>query len=157
MELIFQNDGRLSEVIQKVGCFIRSCGACAELHEDKELTAEQINSLLHYGRAKKIIDNKNNLLESAPLMTKALRLLGNQKGYFAEVGIKRGGKISLYPWAEKRGISPDTFIQKIRQNGPNKYHFRVVNRKEELVFDPHNPEIKCQGVEYTICYKYMEK
>lgn len=159
MEHIKQNDEGLLPVIQSVGCFVRSCGLAAEYKLNKALNKEQINELWKWGKASGKIDADDNVKESAALMNRALRMLGDDDHYFAEIGIGKVNPhgvyaVELYPWADRKGLVPDTFIQKILQGGPSKYHYRLVDDRLQLIEDPHRPAIGSLGMVYTICYKY---
>lgn len=161
MEHIKQNDEGLLPEIQSIGCFVRSCGLAAEYKLGKSLCKEQINELWKWGKATGKINADNNVVESAPIMTRALRMLGDDEHYFAEIGVGQVNNgvyaVKLYPWAEKKGLVPDTFIQKIKQGGPNKYHYRLIDGSFNLIEDPHRPAIGSLGMVYTICYKLCRR
>ena len=163
--MIYQNDDNCITDVRKIGCFVRSCGIIAECkynelytasnEEDRLLTAQDINKMWRYGKELGIIDEDNRLINSAKMATFALRLLGDNDGRFIEIATKKNGEMDLYGWARKKGYVPDSFIQKILQNGPSKTHFRVVDKNDNLQLDPHNPPIKMVEPVYTICYKYV--
>lgn len=157
MKLMKQNDEKLYPVIQKVGCFFRSCGIIAELKCGKKLEADQINRTWDWARRQGYVDNNNDVRNSAVIATQFLRELGDDTGRFVEVGTFRDGVTQFY-FGIRNG-SPelckiDALIQKIKQNGPSKYHFRVVDKSGKLLEDPHEPEINVVSVEYSILYAY---
>lgn len=156
MEHIKQNDERLLEDIQKIGCFFRSCGIIAENHTNKNLTVEQINNGWKYAKEKGLIDKKNNVVTSAPIINYFLKELGD-KGRFIEIGIFQNGKTFFYSSIRDTVYCHiDALIQKIKQNGKSKTHFRVVDKMGELIEDPHLPPIKVQGIYYSILYAYIK-
>lgn len=153
-EHIKQNDSRCLEKIQKIGCFVRSCGLVAEYKTGKKLTVEQVNEMWNEGVEEGIINSKDDLVNPAAMITKALRKLGDS-GKYVEVGTIRNGVMSLYHWVNV-DLYPDAFIKKISQGGPSKYHFVLSNEVGETVEDPHDPPIYELGVEYIICYRYRK-
>ena len=157
MEYLPQNASGLYLDIQKIGCFFRSALNLAERKAQKSLTVSQINDLWSecksLGYIGKLNGQYNCVLNSAKIATRAAEVL-KLKGRFVEVGIMKEGIISFY-----KGVTPETatdFIQKIKQGGPSKTHFRVVAQNGSLLWEPHNPEIKSLGEIYTICYQFRE-
>lgn len=154
-----QNAKGLYLDIQKVGCFFRSALYMAELRIGRSLTHTDINLLWDRSKALGYIGTINGeancVKNSAKIANLALDLY-HVKGTFVEVAIKRDGETTFYSGVpmEKRRITD--YIQKIRQPGPSKTHFRYVNEDGNLVFEPHDPEITCLGVIYTICYRFDE-
>jgi len=156
MNHIKQNDPGCIEKVQKIGCFVRTCGLAAEYFTGKSLTTEQINELWKWGKASEKINGNDCVVNSAAIMTRALRMLGDDDHYYAEIGTKQAGEPPVYyAWADAKGLRPDTFIQKILQNGPEGTHFRLVNERDELIEDPHDPVINVKAPVYTILYKVM--
>lgn len=147
---IKQNSTALYADIQKIGCFFRSALLLAEIKTDKTLDAPTINKLWRRCCGFGFIDKKLNVVNSARIATLALRELGDD-GFITEVATFRNGKIEWYTGVEHRA---EMFIQKIEQNGANKYHFRVVDKYGSLIEDPHDPVINVQDICYTIVYKY---
>lgn len=155
---IKQNDSRLLEPIQKIGCFFRSCGIIAENKTGKELSAEKINAVWKWAKDVEYIDKNDNVRFSAPIATRFLRELGDEKGRFIEVGTFRGGKTTFYVSIRKCNpelMRIDALIQKIIQGGPSRTHFRVVNKNGALIEDPHAPPINPLSIEYSILYAYI--
>ena len=157
LEMIKQNDPECLPIVRKIGCFVRSCGAIAEIKELKKLTAEQINELWLWAKKSGNVDREDNVKHSAPIITHALRMLGNDTGRFIEVATFRNGKMSYYASVPDELKSlPKAYIQKIKTNGEIGTHFRVINCLGELVFDPYEPEVKVQDIFYSIVYVYKE-
>lgn len=155
IEYIKQDDDRCLAPIREVGCFFRSSLHCVELAKGRIFTPNQINELWELAKEKHILDDYNNLRDSAQLMNLALDYLDeNNQSRFAEIGIKRGNNIELYAWARKHNIVPNYYIRKIKQGGKSKYHFIVVDKDKNLVFDPYSTGIRELGEVYTICYRY---
>lgn len=153
--MIKQNDKKCLPVVQKIGCFVRSCGAIAELKEMKQFTAEQINELWLWAKKSGNVDHNDDVKHSAPIATHALRMLGNETGKFIEIATFTRGKINYYgSVSEDLKMLPKSFIQKIKTDGPIGTHFRVVNCAGELLFDPYAPEVKVQDILYSIVYAY---
>jgi hypothetical protein len=163
--LLPQNHPDHLHIIQNSGCFFRSSQAIAEVAGGKALSADQINEMWAWGRNRefviggkvtKLINMNNELNASAIIANRTLEVLG-VRGRFLEVGTKKNGTCTWYPWTDnspslQRG---DAFIQKINQNGPQKIHFRLANDDDSLLWDPHDPEIKSQGVIYTIVFCFQ--
>lgn len=152
MEHVKQNDSGLYSDIQKIGCFFRSALLLAEMKTGKALDIQTINKLWRRCCAFGFIDKNLNVVNSARIATLALRELGDN-GFITEIATFREGRMGWYSGVEHR---PEYYIQKIIQNGPSKYHFRVVNKYGDLIEDPHNPPINVQDICYTIVYKYDE-
>lgn len=149
-----QNDGRLNPDIQEIGCFFRSALRMAEYASDgKTLTADEINGLWKTSKRKGFIDGNNDVVNSAAIANEALKIL-ETPGKFTEVATFTGGTMGWYKSVPKDRRSAEYFIQKIKQNGPNKIHFRNVDKFGNLIWDPHVPVIVCRGIIYTICYRY---
>lgn len=154
--MIKQNDSRLLPVIRKIGCFVRSCGAIAELKAGRELSAEQINELWEWAKKSGNVDRNDNVKHSAPIITHAYRMLGF-KGTFFEVATFKNGRINYYgSVGEGLRNAEKWYIQKIKTNGPEGTHFRNVDYEGKLLFDPYEPEVNSQGVFYSIVYAYKE-
>lgn len=155
--MVKQNDPKCLPIIQKIGCFVRACGYMAERVTGKELTAEQINELWEWAKKSRNVDYKNEVKHSAPIATHALRMLGNENGLFVEVATFTRGKMNYYSSVgEGLKCRPKYYIQKIATNGTEGTHFRNINYEGKLLFDPHYPDISCQGVFYSIVYAYRE-
>lgn len=153
---IKQNHPGNLPIMQKSGCFVRSAGLVAEIHSGGVLAQDQVNALWGWGVNHGYIDSENDVVESAPLINQALRMLGVARGKFFEVGTFKNGKTSWYPSVPLPMRKTDAVIQKIRQGGPQKYHFRVVDKRGNLIEDPHEPAIKVLGIEYSILYCFKE-
>lgn len=155
--MIKQNDPECLPIVQKIGCFVRACGYMAEWVTGKELTAKQINALWNWAKKSGNVDYKNCVKHSAPIATRALRMLGNDKGQFIEVATFTRGKMNYYG-SVGEGLKklPKFYIQKIATNGAEGTHFRNIDNEGNLLFDPHAPEIISQGVFYSIVYVYKE-
>lgn len=155
MNLIFQNDPACKERVRKIGCFVRSCGAIAELRKGKALTAEQINTLWDWAKATGNVNREDNVGRSAPIATKALRMLGD-KGSFMEIGTFREGKLTIYP-SVTSGLksAPRSFIQKVTTGGTFGTHFRVVDFAGRVIFDPYNPPPEPRSIVYSVVYAYI--
>lgn len=149
--MIYQNDSALSERMQKSGCFIRSSFLVAELKTGKVLDAKLINILENLCIERGYVDDAQYSVKvSAPIIQLAFEYLGEHRKVI-EIGTSRDGEDTLYQWA--RGSRIDARIQKIRQPGPQKYHFRVM--EEGRVYDPHDPQITSLGEEYSILYRII--
>ncbi len=155
MKLIYQNDTRLYPVIRSIGCFVRSCGGIAELKTGRALTAGQINELWDWAKASGNVNRENNVRRSAPIATKALRMLGD-KGSFVEVATFQNGRTSYYASVSpEMRARPKSYIQKIKTGGTEGTHFRVVGYDGEVLFDPYNPPPKALSIFYSIIYAYV--
>jgi hypothetical protein len=142
-------------IVKKIGCFLRSCGGIAEFVSGKELEVNQINDLWNYAKSKGYINNRNEIVKSAPIANRALKIL-HAKGYFVEIGTKRNGIIKYYESiTDDLKERPKYFIQKIRVKSEYGTHFRIVNCNEKVIFDPFTPDLQEEGIYYTIVYAYV--
>ena len=158
MDHIKQNDERLLEPIQKIGCFFRSCGIIAENKTGKNLFPEEITKTWEWAKEVGYIDKRDNIKFSAPIATRFLKILGD-KGRFVEVGLFKDGETVFYDSIKQtpKLMRIDALIQKIIQGGPSKTHFRVVDNSGFLIEDPHTPPIKPLSIEYSILYAYLDE
>lgn len=155
--MIKQNHPQCMPIIRRVGCFVRSCGALAELKTGRRLKPKEINKLWIFGKSSNLIDRNNDVKESAPLATEALRVLGDN-GRFIEIATFKDGVMNYYSWVTPQMKEKKKwFIQKIKTNGQIGTHFRVVNHEGELIFDPYEPECTVQGVFHSVVYIYLEE
>lgn len=154
--MIKQNDDRCMPIIRRIGCFVRSCGAIAELKTGKELSAYQINILWVWAKKHGYVNDHDDVVQSAPIATEALRMLGDT-GRFVEIATKYPEKApQYYGWVDTEMKNGEKyFIQKIRTHGKLKTHFRVVNEKGKLVFDPFEPAVHVVGEFHTVVYLYL--
>jgi len=155
MKHIKQNDGRLNATIQKIGCFFISCALVAQYKTEKVLNTDDIESVWQWAKETKRIDALDNIKDSASIINRFFKVLGGE-GHFCEVGTFRDGVVNWYPAVIQKHRHIDAVIQKIHQAGPSRTHFRLVNRKGEVIEDPHEPPIKSQGVYYSILYAFIE-
>lgn len=154
--------------IQKIGCFFRCACNMAEREAKKRgkyiytLTSEQLNrlwdraSILGYiGDIKRSDGTVEKLCvkNSAGIATIALQEL-NLPGRFKEVATTSEEGSCWYGGAN---TTVNYRILKMRQNGPSKTHYIMVNEKNELLWDPHDPEIQNQKTLYVISYRYEER
>lgn len=155
--MVKQNDPKCLPIVRKIGCFVRACGAMAEFVTGEELTAEQINELWKWAKKSGNVDRDDLVKHSAPIATHALRMLGNERGQFIEIATFTRGKMNYYA-SVGDGLKkcPKYYIQKIKTNGPEGTHFRNIDYKGDLMFDPHAPEIDATGIFYSIVYAYRE-
>lgn len=158
-EYLKQNASGLYLQIQQIGCFFRAACHMAELEAKKQnkyvqkLNQAQLNHLWDLAKQFEYIDHENNLVKAEKLATAALRHL-DLPGRFVEVAVFQDGKMGWYPGLKGAQKRADYFIQKIRQNGPSKTHFRNVQNDGQLLWDPHDPDINVAGIFYTICFRY---
>lgn len=154
--MIKQNDKRLLPEIQKIGCFVRSCGAIAELKSGKELSYRQINELWEQAKKSGNVDYKNEVKHSAPIITNACKMLGF-KGCFFEIATFKNGKMGYYASVgDAMRKAEKWYIQKIKTNGAEGTHFRVIDYKGDLLFDPYEPDVTPAGIFYSIVYAFKE-
>lgn len=155
--MIKQNDPGCYPIVQKIGCFVRSCGAVAEIKELRQFTAEQINELWLWAKKSGNVDRNDDVKHSAPIMNHALRMLGNDTGKFIEIATFKNGRMNYYASVpDELKILPKAYIQKIKTDGEIGTHFRVINCLGELLFDPYEPEVKVVDIFYSIVYAYKE-
>ena len=156
--MIKQNHPECLPIVRKIGCFVRSCGAIAEIKEMKKLSVEQINELWTWAKRSGHVNHEDNVKHSAPIATRALRMLGNEKGKFVEIATFTKGKMSYYASVPDLWKTlPKSYIQKIGTNGTIGTHFRVIDNEGKLLFDPYEPEVKVQSIFYSIVYAYVEE
>lgn len=154
-DFIKQNAEGLLPIIQKSGCFFRASCHMAELAVQKVLTKEQINAIYEQAKNKNYIDQNDDVMQSAPIANIALRALGSA-GRFQEVATFKNGKLNWYSAIPEGQRIANYYIQKGKQNGPQKVHFYNVTKSGETIWDPHAPAIKITGIIYTICYRFIK-
>lgn len=155
--MIKQNHPQCMPIVRNIGCFVRSCGALAEFKTDRRLRALDINRLWIWGKRTGSINRFDDVVESAPIATEALRVLGDT-GRFIEIATFKNGSMNYYPWvtAEMKK-KKKWFIQKIKTNGNIGTHFRVVDYLGRLMFDPYEPECTVHGIFHSVVYIYSEE
>lgn len=149
-----QNDKRLSAKINRLGCFFIACSLCAERALHVTYDADTINKTWDEAVKRGLIDKNDNVMNSAGIMNLFVEK-ANRNGRFYEVGLIKGGRPEFYPSVSGKFRAGDFFIQKIVQGGASVTHFRVVDKDERLVEDPHDPPIKPIKVLYTIVYRFV--
>lgn len=155
-EHIKQNASGLYLPIQKIGCFFRSCGLVAEYITGRNLTIKQLNDGWNACKQFRYIDSRNNVQNSEGIINYFLKEL-DDKGNVTEVATFEKGYMRWYNWVREGSRYRNTLpfmIQKIFQRGPSATHFRVVNKRGELVEDPHAPAIEPTAIVYSIAYHY---
>ncbi len=150
MQLLKQTQQNLYFIIQCIGCFFRSAQAIAELENKTALSAEQINEMWDWAKASGYIDEKNFMRASAPIANHTMKLFGCKKKFY-EVGTFQNGKIEYYKSIPPSMRRIDYCIQKIKTKYKAGTHFRVVDLKGNIIFDP-DPRIEAVGVFYSILY-----
>lgn len=154
--MIKQNHPQCMPVIRKIGCFVRSCGALAELKTGRRLKASEINKLWIWAKSNGCVNRHDDVVESAPIATEALRILGDT-GRFVEIATFKDGELNYYKWVTPAMKQRKKwFIQKIKTNGEIGTHFRVVDHAGRLVFDPYDPECTVHGIFHSVVYIYLE-
>lgn len=155
---IKQNNIGCRAEVSEYGCFYRSCGLIAEIKSGKNLKLYQINDGWTICKDKGFIDEKDNVKDSAGIINYFWNEVFEMPGKFIEIGTFKNGTVNYYGWVAKNRDcqSIDALIQKIRCNGYYGTHFRVVNKRGELLEDPHEPEINVQEVCYSILYHFVK-
>lgn len=152
---VYQNDDKCYKVVQRIGCFVRSCGGIAEIKTGERLSAEQINALWDWAKATGNVNRNDDVRRSAPIATKALRMLGD-KGSFVEIATFKNGHMNYYASVSAAlKTAPKSYIQKVRTGGEVGTHFRVVSNDGTDLFDPYYPAPKATAVLYSIVYAYV--
>lgn len=156
MEYLKQNSNGVKAPIRTIGCFYRSCLWIAEKETGKAFTASQINELWDSARERNYIDINFDLVHPDRLITLALRELGDDKTTAYQIGIFSSGELSYWNWVNENPEYKriDYFIQKIKspENYNSLYHFRVVNNRGIVIFEPYSTAICPAGIEYSTLY-----
>lgn len=151
--LIHQNSPDIQiKQIRDIGCFFRSCLWVAENYTGKYFDGHDIDFLWIDAQLEGYLDDDNNLKKAANLIQLALsRLDVNTKVY--EIGTFENGKIEYYKWVKKnpKFQRNDAFIQKIKTPVVDT-HFRVVDYKGDLLFDPWKPAQEVVSIYYSIIF-----
>lgn len=150
MQLLKQTEKGLLPIIQAVGCFFRSSQAIAEMKSGKALRASQINEMWVWAIESGYIDERNFIRASAPIANHAMKILGCNKKIY-EVGTFSNGKTEYYKSIPPSMRKIDYCIQKIKTKYREGTHFRVVDIKGNVIFDP-DPSVECLGIFYSILY-----
>lgn len=156
---IKQNATGLKPEIQSIGCFFRAALRMAEYAAERagkikyRLTKKQINALWDECKSLGLINERNCVVQSAPIANLGLTAL-KVSGRFTEVATFMNGTMQWYRNVPTDKRRADFHIQKIAQNGPNGTHYINIDKYGTLLWDPHEPAITKCGVFYTICYRY---
>lgn len=153
--ILKQNSKGMNKDIREVGCFFASCLTIAQMKEGKTLTVEQYNSLWEAAhKAGYMYDRR--VIVSDKIINLAFKELGSSKRA-VEVGTDKAG---FYGWvkAQPDYMRVDACIEKIEQEEGSiyPYHFRVVNKEGELLFDPYSPQVKRKASEHIIWYRIVD-
>lgn len=157
-EALKQNTSGLYLDIQKVGCFFRAACRMAEYVAEQQrkpcrLTISSLNTLWDISNQLHYIEDRC-IKNSAKIANLALAML-NVRGKFVEVATFDSGVMNWYKAVTKR--QANFFIQKIKTSANSAgTHFRNVNSRGEVIFDPYEPPVKAEGIYYSICYRYDE-
>ena len=138
--MIYQNDPRLYEVIQKVGCFFMCCIMIAKLGSKHEYTTDEINKLWDLAKARGYINTKDEMINSVGVINLASDIKFKQ--------VCHSYNKTLHPNA-------DYYIQKAYILNPHKepYHFRLMNRDGAIIYDPYNPSVEMGAEVYRRGYQ----
>ena len=150
MEVLKQTDKRLLPIIQSIGCFFRSSQAIAEIESNKTLTSFQVNEMWDWAKKAGYIDERNFMRASAPIANHTMKILDCNKKFY-EVGTFSNGKTEYYKSIPPNMRKIDYCIQKIRTKYREGTHFRVVDSKDNVIFDP-DPRVEPTGIFYSILY-----
>ncbi|EMB22885.1 hypothetical protein [Treponema denticola] len=154
--ILKQNSKGMYKDIREVGCFFVSCLTIAQMKEGKTLTVEQYNSLWDEAHKAGYMYERR-VLVSDKIINLAFKSLGSSKKAF-EVGTDQA---DFYDWVKSHPDykKVDACIEKIEQEegAAYPYHFRVVNKEGELLFDPYSPQVKKGGSERIIWYRIIDK
>lgn len=149
---IYQNDPLLYPTIQEVGCFFRSALKVSELYSLRDLTHEEINTIWDNAKNLNYIDNNDDIQKSSSIINLGFEQLGLH--YKAvEVGTFENGSITFYSWVEKYPHYKHftALIQKVKTENFNT-HFRVVDKRGKVIFDPYYPQPNIKSIYYSILY-----
>ena len=151
-KVLFQNSEGLLPAIQSVGCFFRSCLRIAEIETGKNLNAEEINELWLKALTRGYINQKLEIEKSAPIIDLAFLILGSNKRA-AEVGIFKDGETAFcaWTWSYKEYQQFNYLIQKVHTINDHT-HFRIVNKRGTVIFDPYFPSPDIAFIYYSILY-----
>lgn len=150
MHLLKQTEKELHPIIQSVGCFFRSSQAIAEIESKKILKPNQINEMWDWAKKAGYIDERNFMIASAPIANHTMKLLDCNKKFY-EVGTFANGKTEYYKSIPPSMRKINYCIQKIKTKYREGTHFRVVDFKGNVIFDP-DPRVEPTGIFYSILY-----
>lgn len=149
-QYIKQNDKRLNKHMQQTGCFVRSCMHIAEIETGRVLTAEQIERIHSEAVRRNFVKDFTTVQDPAGIINITFKELGYKKLSSRQIGIFQNGKTDY--WVNTEDQRNDYFIQKIRTNSSYGTHFRVVDFKGDVIFDPWNGGLKEKSIEYSTIY-----
>lgn len=153
--MYYQNDERLPNVINRIGCFFISCLYHAEVFAGSKLTIDQITDIWTKAKASGFINSKNEIKDSASTINLGFEALHSDHKAI-EVCTITNGNVSYYPWtdAQPKYKRYDCMISKARIKNPKSehFHFRAHNACGVLTFDPYDPSVAIEGEVYRIGY-----
>ena len=152
MKYLKQTDEKLNEEIQEFGCFFRCCTNIAEREVGKSLSADQINCLWKIAHYEGWIIG-DDLKKMTPLIEYTINMLTKKNIDVYEVGTFKHGKVEYYGWTNnyKQYHDFNYLIQKIK-TGNNNDHYRLVDKRGRVIFDPYHPAPKVREIYYSILF-----
>lgn len=152
-----QNDVNLNRDIQDVGCFYLSCINLIEFKTGIKLTVEEVNFYWNLAKSKNIIDDNNNLLDSAKLMNIILGNKGSDLRVFEIATEKDYYNRVYYQWVDDTLKNRDKYyIQKLKTTGKYGTHFRVVTENGNI-YDSIDGVYDFEKVLYNIVYVFVSR
>lgn len=153
-----QNNEKLNKDIQDVGCFYLSCINLIEFKTGIKLTVEEVNKFWCLCKEKyHIIDNDNNLLDSAKLMNIILGVKNSDLRVFEVATEKDYYNRIYYQWVNDDLKNRDKYyIQKLKTTGKYGTHFRVVTENGNI-YDSIDGVYDFEKVLYNIVYVFVSR
>ena len=152
-----QDNTMLLDDIQKVGCFYLSCINLIEFKTCIKLTVEEVNYYWNLAKKKNIIDDNNDLLDSAKLMNMILDNKGNNLRVFEIATEKDYYNPIYYPWVDDNLKKLDKYyIQKLKTRGVYGTHFRVITENGNI-FDSLPYIYDFDKILYNIVYVFVSR
>ena len=152
-----QDNTMLLDDIQKVGCFYLSCINLIEFKTCIKLTVDEVNYYWNLAKTKNIIDDNNDLLDSAKLMNMILGNKGNNLRVFEIATEKDYYNPIYYPWVDDNLKKLDKYyIQKLKTRGVYGTHFRVITENGNI-FDSLPYIYDFDKILYNIVYVFVSR
>ena len=149
--MLYQNSPSVSKIIVDIGCFYRSCLRIPEIELNKEFSVDELNELWAVARGKGFINEKDDVVNSAGIANIGFNHFNSDKRLI-EVGLFKIGVTDFYSWVKDRRI--DYLIQKVKTVNQND-HFRVVDHRGKVIFDPYYPQPEIESIYYSILYQVV--
>jgi len=128
---ILQNDPKLHEDIQRVGCLYLSLVRMVEVEHGTPMDIPFVNEIWEQSKLRGFVSASNMMRNPDGV----IRLLG---GKLAQVGQQKAGINTFWQWAKGPLQEYRYMVEKVKTPGPVGTHFRLCDKDGVLIYDPYS-------------------